>query len=799
MKLGTPPPGGGTPNQDGTWTPVAAGEIFLSEPDEDNQTHQLPINKNLRLGSTYLVFRKLEQDVSAFRTFLDRCCPGDRKAQNALAAQFVGRWQDGAPLVSSSAHANSAGQSKDAALNDFRYAADDPLGKQCPLGAHIRRVNPRDTGGRREARRHRILRRGISYGGPLLKEGAQDDGEKRGLLFVAANSRIDLQFEVIQGQWINGGEFLGQSGLGRCPLTANHNGATSDSFLKAGASAPITGLPRFVTTRGGDYFFVPGIEALREISKKGRFAPDAGKIPSFSMGDAATPALLDAEQLRKYGQDILSQPDRSEKAAIHVELPSPGGKFCFIGQHRDVAYVLKNGELAGEPKRPEFSVRQYREHGRGIARGSDFLVGTEDYVSTAPTRKRLRTILEKACSTLAKGNEGRSMADLVRGVAQRATEITLRRTDSARRIDLIKDLATPATYAVIREVYGVQAPEWLTEISAAMRFARQHVGDLPSDWLAKLAGKEPDNRGVATLQTWSAIILADLIGNAQSLQHLRAFSRQAGSEMMNHLDHIVLAARAALAAQASLPPKPMTLVQAFIINAKDDEIRDLYIGLGHGGDWHPLYFKDVNTLLLEIVGTTMASIPLAFGGVMEGLLKYRIDLDMLIRKHGVSPSRIIYEAERLNPILEIRMRYCEVKTTLPSGATVEEGERVACLIRAANLDERVFKEPFRLVFDEKRREIEKYLLFNEQGNPRECWGRNRVAMVVLQECLMAASRLQGLRRVAGKAGNPPTLFRVRVSLPVRFTRVAASSPVVASPAPSSTASCQTADKSPAVH
>ena len=61
-----------------------------------------------------------------------------------------------------------------------------------------------------------------------------------------------------------------------------------------------------------------------------------------------------------------------------------------------------------------------------------------------------------------------------------------------------------------------------------MRFARQHVGDLPSDWLAKLAGKEPDDRGLATLQTWSAIILADLIGNAQSLQHLHAFSAAVG-------------------------------------------------------------------------------------------------------------------------------------------------------------------------------------------------------------------------------------------------------------------------------
>ena len=90
-------------------------------------------------------------------------------------------------------------------------------------------------------------------------------------------------------------------------------------------------------------------------------------------------------------------------------------------------------------------------------------------------------------------------------------------------------------------------------------------------------------------------------------------------------------------------------MQAFISNAKDDEIQKLYNGFGHGGNWQPLYYKDVSTLLLEIVGTTMASIPLTFGGVMEGLLKYRIDLNMLIRKPDVCPSRIIYEAERLNP------------------------------------------------------------------------------------------------------------------------------------------------------
>jgi cytochrome P450 len=90
------------------------------------------------------------------------------------------------------------------------------------------------------------------------------------------------------------------------------------------------------------------------------------------------------------------------------------------------------------------------------------------------------------------------------------------------------------------------------------------------------------------------------------------------------------------------------------------------------------------------------------------------------------------------------------------------------LIAAANLDARSFPEPFRFKLD---RAIATYLLFNEATNKRACWGRDRVAMLVLEECLKAASRLQGLRRVAGKSGEPPKLVGVTVSLPARFTQV----------------------------
>lgn len=86
----------------------------------------------------------------------------------------------------------------------------------------------------------------------------------------------------------------------------------------------------------------------------------------------------------------------------------------------------------------------------------------------------------------------------------------------------------------------------------------------------------------------------------------------------------------------------------------------------------------------------------------------------------------------------------------------------------ANLDPRVFAEPLLFKLD---RDIKKYLMFNDTTNRKQCWGRDRVAMVVLRECVRAAGRLQGLRRVAGKGGEPPKLVGITTNLPARFTHI----------------------------
>ena len=168
MSLADPLPGGGTPSRNRTWAPVAHGEIFLSERDEDGNDHHLPVHPVAARGQHVPGLpqaRAGRRDVSRVSR---KPAADDRAAQDKLAAQFVGRWPNGTPLAVAPDAPQDLGADPDGLLNDFRYAADDPKGRRCPLGSHIRRSNPRDIGGTNDVRRHRILRRGMAYGGSLL-------------------------------------------------------------------------------------------------------------------------------------------------------------------------------------------------------------------------------------------------------------------------------------------------------------------------------------------------------------------------------------------------------------------------------------------------------------------------------------------------------------------------------------------------------------------------------------------------------------------------------------------------------
>ena len=139
---------------------------------------------------------------------------------------------------------------------------------RCPLGAHVRRSNPRDALGFRteRTRRNRIIRRGLPY----VERDETDDRESRGLIFVCFNASIARQFEQIQGNWLMGGDTFGL-GAERDFLTAGLDPGQSSIRMtiqgdRRRPPAFITRTEQFVTVRGGHYLFVPGLAALRRIA-----------------------------------------------------------------------------------------------------------------------------------------------------------------------------------------------------------------------------------------------------------------------------------------------------------------------------------------------------------------------------------------------------------------------------------------------------------------------------------------------------------------------------------------------------
>ncbi|MEN8174392.1 MAG: peroxidase [Pseudomonadota bacterium] len=298
---------------------VAVGEVVLGyaneyglytarpliDPVQDGPAEGLPDaedspdRKDFGRNGCYLVLRQLHQDVPGFWQFTDRQSGSDPERRDRLAAAMVGRRRDGTPLVPLS-DKEIPGIAAGAKDNRFTYESD-PDGHRCPFGAHIRRANPRtgdfppgvngllsrlikalgfkqrrpDEDLMASTRFHRLLRRGRPYG-PLLtpEEAVKPDPPQaeRGLQFICLVANISRQFEFVQNTWSMSSKFNGMQQesdplLGRRePLI---NGEPTDRFNHPDPTGPARStcdLPQFVTVRGGGYFFMPGLRALKYIA-----------------------------------------------------------------------------------------------------------------------------------------------------------------------------------------------------------------------------------------------------------------------------------------------------------------------------------------------------------------------------------------------------------------------------------------------------------------------------------------------------------------------------------------------------
>jgi Dyp-type peroxidase family len=248
-------------------------------------------------NGSYLVLRRLRQDVAGFWRFMDETAhtlatrPGFAGLEPVrLASMLIGRWPSGAPIARTARTDDPAMARSDVANNAFGFkgdsphvrlrgtlvdpfppAAADPNGRRCPFAAHIRKVNPRDLdteqGGSNDTLTRLVLRRGIPFGAPMgPSEG--DAAADRGLVFVSFQSSIELQFEFLVQTWADRTD-KPETNAGHDPVI----GQSTDAAGSRQRTVPIPGddgstetltLPAdFILPTGGEYFFSPSIPALR--------------------------------------------------------------------------------------------------------------------------------------------------------------------------------------------------------------------------------------------------------------------------------------------------------------------------------------------------------------------------------------------------------------------------------------------------------------------------------------------------------------------------------------------------------
>jgi deferrochelatase/peroxidase EfeB len=254
--------------------------LFVLRDEAEN--YFVPEPRELGLNGSFAVFKMIETDVAGCESFLQS--NKDKIDPELLAAKMCGRWRNGVPLALSPETDSPQGGLTPERLNDYEYVnadgSGDPKGLRCPVGAHMRRINPRgqpvtgqgQPGGSNNT--HRLIRRGLPYG-PAYDPTQPDDGIERGLLGYFINSSIENQYEFVLGHWVNDSEFAGAVRLhpkSKDPMIGTQNPAESIFVVPQADGRPpikITGFSSFTRTNAAAYCFLPSITAVKYISKLG--------------------------------------------------------------------------------------------------------------------------------------------------------------------------------------------------------------------------------------------------------------------------------------------------------------------------------------------------------------------------------------------------------------------------------------------------------------------------------------------------------------------------------------------------
>jgi Dyp-type peroxidase family len=682
--------------------PLKAGEFVLDYEDEygtraiapsvaadDDPENRLAARGERHLfgrNGSYLVFRQLEQHVARFWAYVKAEAAARGEEAEWLAAKMVGRWRNGDSLAEGVPRSRKA----EKPTNDFLYAEKDNKGHGCPLGAHVRRANPRDAlppDPRRSlltVARHRILRRGRSYGPAEPPSEAQPDGKPRGLFFVCINADIRRQFEFIQQTWLNLPSFVGLEneedaivGPRRVRRDGDGGSLRADEFTIPAKPYRhcVSGLPHFVETRGGGYFFMPGLQALHYLANVGGPAPvlDEESEDGFGLdvlGDLWRSILVEGDVIGETFEDMAegiirkiqqwsSDPDQlrplfSTLRRFHPILVAP--KIAVVTRYDDVKEVLTNAS-------GNFRVTEVYAEPMARTTGPFFL-GMED-------GERYRHEAGAARRALREGDGER-----VRAIVRRTAKQLLDAAAAKGRIDLVGGYTRIVAARVVAEHFGVPGPD------------------------------------AATLMRWMRGLFWEIFLDPLGLPDVREGAAEAAVALREHLADLIAARRR--------NPADDYLSRLVATDLDDDGVA-----------------RVVGGIIVGAVDTTSK----AASQVVAWLLAHPHALDetrrAIVAGDEARVSRCVFEALRFAPQAPLLLRHCAADTVVAAGTDREKvipaGHRVIVAKLSASFDEWAVPDP-----DAFRSDREDPELFHFGWGQHQCFGRllNRVQIPELVSLLL---------------------------------------------------------------
>ncbi|WP_290576441.1 Dyp-type peroxidase domain-containing protein [Ketobacter sp.] len=770
-------------SREADWAPLAAGEFLLGYQDELDLKNREPVTSKtdkaaagdinplspvqqdpdkaafqaLTMNGSFLVYRKLEQDVAAFRDY----CQDDAE----LAAKLVGRQQDGTPLT---------GGHPKPKQNDFDYH-DDTQGERCPFTSHVRRVNPRLTlndgvdEGTSLVDQHRIIRRGMPYG-RFIEPGecaASAPAEPRGLHFFCYNARIDSQFEFIQKNWINNCDFMHMPSPIIDPIVGSRGPADLGQFSFNQQRLPVFGLKQYVHVKGGEYFFTPGRKALGLIA--GLAQPiNPFQIPKQHI-DTFQPESSDPLDVARY---VDATALLSGKRFVKLKLDAGGAErfYYYFAHPEDVMSILKQTAL--------FTNDHYARKIRNLTGGTMLL-------SRPNTAERVELKAQSAQQIEHQGFQ-QQLKTLLQAPLQEIRNAFLQ----TGQLELVEGLARQLPLQVIKGFYGVAAPEAvakriLSKTQIAHFFDRADFAELPPVWQTKYDELGFSTTPDQTLLFWVRMLFIEVFLNLYNADYLTELAKNASGELIEHLDAQVRQRIEAAEDDGTLMSRFIQLFQQHygdsgdaLVKAVRQSVLELMVGstdttakgismvvkslLEMGND----LVSGLQFLAASQPGVSDAAKPAVMAQVKQALEAWRMadESTRAAMEPGLDPmlDQAIVTCLRLNPVAPVLPRYCTNGATYTSSAgevlNIEPGSVVLLVSQVtmgANLKHQVSpqQEPF---------------IFMD-GTPHACMGHH-VAMLEIREALKMLLTLPNVRPAAGNLGDMTFKYNMPASMLLRCDR-----------------------------